>query len=141
MRGYAALLILMVSFAGALPATALMIAEQGAARAEIVLRDDATVPEHTAAGELAAYLGQAVGTAFSVVTETAAASDKNHIHVGFTAAAKGLGIDSAAFGPEEWIVRTHGNDLVLAGGRPRGTLYAVYHFLEDEVGVHWWNPY
>ena len=34
-----------------------------------------------------------------------------------------------------------GNDLILTGGRPRGTLYAVYRFLEDVVGVHWWNAY
>ena len=34
-----------------------------------------------------------------------------------------------------------GEDLYLVGGNPRGTLYAVYHFLEDVVGVHWWNPW
>jgi len=98
-------------------------------------------PEQTAAKELAAYLEQAVGMAFTVVTEAAAAPDKNHIHVGLTVVAKGFGMDAVALGPEEWAVRTHDNDLVLAGGRPRGTPYAVYHFLEDEVGVHWWNPY
>ena len=30
-----------------------------------------------------------------------------------------------------------GQDLVLTGGRPRGTLYAVYEFLERQVGCHW----
>ena len=30
--------------------------------------------------------------------------------------------------------------LVLAGGRPRGTLYAVYHYLEDVAGVRWLTP-
>jgi hypothetical protein len=28
---------------------------------------------------------------------------------------------------------------VLAGDRPRGTLYAVYTFLEDTVGCRWWT--
>ena len=32
-------------------------------------------------------------------------------------------------------------DLILAGGRPRGTLYAVYRFLGDEIGVRWWSPF
>ncbi|MBM3492789.1 MAG: DUF4838 domain-containing protein, partial [Armatimonadetes bacterium] len=32
-------------------------------------------------------------------------------------------------------------DLYVVGGRPRGTLYAAYHFLEDVVGVHWWTPW
>ena len=26
-------------------------------------------------------------------------------------------------------------------GRPRGTLYAVYRFLEDDLGVRWWNTF
>ena len=38
-------------------------------------------------------------------------------------------------------MRTIGDDLVLVGGRPRGTLYAVYRFLEDVVGVRWWSPF
>ncbi|MCK7482461.1 MAG: hypothetical protein M0C28_39075 [Candidatus Moduliflexus flocculans] len=40
---------------------------------------------------------------------------------------------------ESIVVRTAGNDLVLAGGGPRGTLYAVYTFLEDVVGCRWWT--
>jgi hypothetical protein len=36
-------------------------------------------------------------------------------------------------------MRTIGDDLILAGGHPRGTLYAVYTFLEDEVGCRWWT--
>ncbi len=37
------------------------------------------------------------------------------------------------------VIRTVGNDLLLAGGEPRGTLYAVYTFLEDVVGIRWWT--
>jgi hypothetical protein len=29
-------------------------------------------------------------------------------------------------GTEEWTIRSVGRDLFLVGGRPRGTLYAVY---------------
>jgi hypothetical protein len=29
--------------------------------------------------------------------------------------------------------------LILAGGRPRGTLYAVYTFLEEHIGCRWWS--
>ena len=29
--------------------------------------------------------------------------------------------------------------MFLAGDRPRGTLYAVYTFLEDMVGCRWWS--
>jgi hypothetical protein len=58
-------------------------------------------------------------------------------HVGWTGFARGHGADPAKLGPEEWAVRTVGKDLVLTGGRPRGTLYAVYEFLEQDLGCHW----
>jgi hypothetical protein len=44
-------------------------------------------------------------------------------------------------GPEEIIIKTKGNALLLAGGRPRGTLYAVNRFLQEQCGVRWWTPW
>jgi hypothetical protein len=44
-------------------------------------------------------------------------------------------------GSEEIVVQTKGGHLLLAGGRPRGTLYAVSHFLQRECGVRWWTPW
>ncbi|MFB3893761.1 MAG: hypothetical protein ACE15C_17245 [Phycisphaerae bacterium] len=37
------------------------------------------------------------------------------------------------------VLRTAGNALILAGGPPRGTPYAVYTFLEDIGGCRWWS--
>lgn len=37
------------------------------------------------------------------------------------------------------VVRSAGQDLILAGGSPRGTLYAVYTFLEEVVGCRFWT--
>src|SRR5205823_10956780 len=45
------------------------------------------------------------------------------------------------FGGEQLTMRTRGGRLLLAGGRPRGTLYAVYRFLQEECGVRWWTPW
>jgi hypothetical protein len=41
--------------------------------------------------------------------------------------------------PEEWAVKTVGTNLILTGGRPRGTLYAVYDFLQNDCGVGWFD--
>jgi hypothetical protein len=48
---------------------------------------------------------------------------------------KGLGDDGI-------VIKTIGKNLVLTGaaGAKRGTLYAVYEFLERECGVRWWTP-
>ncbi len=113
-----------------------------APRALIVLPKDATLPEQTAARELRAYLEKATGAEYPVVREPvprgAAAA---RIYVGPTRFAHDSGMNVKKMDGEEWINRSVGDDLILAGGRPRGTLYAVYRFLEDSVGVHWWNPW
>src|SRR5207249_3828114 len=44
-------------------------------------------------------------------------------------------------GAEEIVIKTKGNHLLLAGGRPRGTLYAVSRFLQDQCKVRWWTPW
>jgi hypothetical protein len=46
---------------------------------------------------------------------------------------------SEGLGSDGIVIRTIGNDLILAGGEPRGTLYAVYTFLEDHIGCRWWS--
>jgi len=120
-------------------APALTIARNAKPQAVIVLAQDATESERHAAAELSDFLAQITGAKF----ETAApASSKNlaHILVG-PGAAKQADPDftTDGLGTDGIVIRTVGNDLILAGGRPRGTLYAVYTFLEDQLGCRWWS--
>ena len=118
-------------------AFALTVARDGAPVAAIVVGPDANVAEQHAAAELADYLGQIAGCEFTV----AEAADGPAIYVGPTDRARAADIDVDALDGEQWIVRTAGDDLIVVGGRPRGTLYAAYHLLEDELSVHWWSPW
>ncbi|MBM3323415.1 DUF4838 domain-containing protein, partial [candidate division WOR-3 bacterium] len=60
------------------------------------------------------------------------------IYVGWTDFARANGLAGAKMAaPDEWAVKTVGSNLILTGARPRGTLYAVYDFLERDCGV-WW---
>jgi len=136
----ASLLLLPARAAQAEDAGALQLAEGSRTQYVIALSADVSVPERTAAAELAAYLKKITGAAFATVTPEQAAG-RPVLAVGSAAAAPKLGPDAAKLAPEEWIVRSVGRDLCLVGGGPRGTLYAVYHFLEDVAGVHWWNPW
>jgi hypothetical protein len=95
----------------------------------------ATPAEEFAAGELALFLKQITGAEFPIVGEGANAGPA--IHVGWTERAKAAGIDLDQLGEEEWVLQTDGRDLILVGGRPRGTLYAVYEFLESHAGCRW----
>jgi hypothetical protein len=123
------------------PAEAMTIAREARTSLSVVLPEEAIPSERKAAEELASYLERVTSAEFPVVLESRARAGEPAIWVGPTARSRGLGIDADALGPEQWVIRTAGDDLVLVGGRPRGTLYAVYRFLEDHVGVRWWSPF
>lgn len=119
-----------------LPAAAgaqLKLAQDSATDYTIVQSGDASGPEKFAAEELAMFLKRVTGAGFPIANAT----DGKRIHVGWTEFAKQHGIECEKLGEEEWVMRTVGDDLILTGGRPRGTMYAVYEFLEDYVGCHW----
>jgi len=118
---------------------ALTLAEQGEARARIVVAPEASPPVIHAATELAHFLREITGGEFK---QTAHREGQGvHLLVGPGAA----GLADAEFstdglGTDDFVLRSTGNDLILAGGEPRGTLYAVYAFLEDVLGCRWYTP-
>ncbi|MBN2269576.1 MAG: DUF4838 domain-containing protein [Sedimentisphaerales bacterium] len=120
-------------------ASAITIARNAAPQAVIVLAPDATEAERHAAAELSEFLTQITGTKF----ETAGAASSNGlagILVGPGAAKQAdAGFSTDGLGADGIVIRTVGNNLILAGGRPRGTLYTVYTFLEDQLGCRWWS--
>ncbi len=120
--------------------SAATLAIDGRPQMTIVLAEGAIAAERTASEELAGYLAKITGATFTVVGESTAVPGPC-LYVGPTAFAREHGLDPGIWGPERWALRRIGADLVLVGGRPRGTLYAVYHFLEDELGVRWWNAF
>ncbi|MBM3501147.1 MAG: hypothetical protein FJX74_21045, partial [Armatimonadetes bacterium] len=134
------LIALMLTTGPGAAAMAAVLAEDGTARATVVIAKDATPDERTAAREVAEYLSQATGGQFQVAEEGEVRLIAG-VYVGPTAYAEQQGVRAEALAPEEWVIRTVDRNLILCGGRPRGTLYAAYRFLEDVVGVHWWNAY
>jgi hypothetical protein len=120
---------------------AAIIARNGVARTVIVVDPSATAVEMYAARQLASSLQQITGASFEIRTNTQ--SPAHAIIVGDCAAAAASFSEapSAQLGEEEFLIRTDGNRILLAGGRPRGTLYAVSRFLQDACGVRWWTPW
>ncbi len=105
----------------------------------IVLPSNVTEVEKTAAKELQAYLKKMTGTNSSILTE--GVQMETAIYLGATKFAKENNVtytDKNNQG-EGWAIKVIGNNLVLTGGDVRGSLYAVYHLLEDVFGVRWWN--
>ena len=120
---------------------ALTLANGGSTDYVIVVADDAIPAEVTAGDELKAYLEQVTGAVFLIYNEAGAPPAASKIYVGPSTTARSLvpEIDSADLGYDGIVIKTVGQDLVLAGGRPRGTIYAVYTFLQDVVGCRWYE--
>ena len=106
---------------------------------QIVLPAEASAVEQTAATELQTYMKKIIGVEMEIVTETGS-EDVACIYVGATdfASDNKVTFPDNEFG-EGWAIKVVDGSLVLTGGNTRGSLYAVYHFLEDVMGVRWWN--
>ena len=96
--------------------------------------------EETAAEELRLYLQKATGADFSIVREDQVSGCAIYVgHTKYAAACAPLCV-----GEEQWYIKAHNKSLVISGGRTpieRGLIYGVFHFLEDVLGVRWWNEW
>ena len=110
----------------------LMVALEMLPAAQIVLPPNASPAERTAASELAKYLAAIAGDLEAIDAR---------FHVGQTPEAL------TAFGLKGWdelradevLYCIKDGEAWLAGDVPRGTLYAVYEFLEREYGVRFFT--
>lgn len=108
--------------------------QSGQSEYTIVVPTGASTSEHTAARELQSYLQQVGGTSLPI----AASSRAGHpaIHIGYDPA---TGAEQPAASDESYTYRMLGTDLYIWGGSQRGTLYGVYSFLENELGIRWYT--
>jgi len=136
------LLFVLAAFMLASEVSAMNICKNGKPQAVIVLGSQCIPSERTAAKELAKYLKQITGADYPVLVESGALKAKQtRIYVGQGKQADKLlnSPDWQKLGKDGIIIKTTANALILAGDRPRGALYAVYSFLEDELGCRWWT--
>ncbi|TFG94081.1 MAG: DUF4838 domain-containing protein, partial [Calditrichales bacterium] len=105
----------------------------------IVVSAQATDVEKYAARELKKYIRQASGAELQI-TDTHDPHIKS-IFVGFkgTPEASSTNLNPAEFGSDEFIIRSSGENILIAGGQPRGTLYGVLEFLSTQLGCRWYT--
>jgi len=119
---------------------AVVLVDNGKARAAIILAKSASASEQWAAQDLASHLKRISGADITIVSE-AKPLPATAIVLGDGDAARSLGvtIDRDRLAPEGFVIRAVGERVVIAGGRERGTLYGVYSLLES-LGCRWWYP-
>jgi len=102
---------------------------------DIVVAEDALPSEKYAAEELQQHVALATGHTLPVFT----CSDRPDRHV-FVDPSKAmcegeLGFAVDDFGPEDLRIVIRDGNIAIVGGRPRGTLYGVYTFLDHITGT------
>ena len=110
----------------------------------IVVAPEASESEKLAATELQYYLEKVGGVRLPLLSNPKT-GDK-HIYVGYNkwvAAITRSKSSKVAEAPddtaESFIYKTIGSDLIIYGGRHRGSAYGVYSFLEQQLGVRWYS--
>lgn len=123
-------------------ASPLTLASSGSSAYVIARASDATAAEVKAAEQFHSYFAQVTGVTLPIYSETSVAASAKQILIGYGPRVTALlpEQDLIDLGKDAFVVRTVGENLVLAGGRPRGTLYAVYDFLEKQLNCKWWTP-
>ena len=152
--------MLTAAFGNAAP---LALVRSGDARAQIVVPDEAFPVVQYAAEELRYHIRKATGAELAIVAEAeAAANVPHHIYLGNCQATRTAGIELEPEPPPaeiyatKWrvkhVIRTVGNDLFMTGHdndgpvgsrfqmTRHGTLFAVYAFVEEQMGVRWLWP-
>lgn len=91
-----------------------------------------------AAEELARWLGEITGAAFRIDSDSLP-PQANDILVGENSRTAAYADRTAALPKEGYFYCTEGDTLIF-GGKGRGLLYGIYAFLEDELGIRFFNP-
>lgn len=116
----------------------LTLVSDGVSEYVIVRGENASPSEVTASTELQSYLKQISGAELQIVTDATAAVEKE-IVVGKTNRETDGEFDREELGDDGFVIKTNGSKLYLVGGEQRGTLYSVYTFLEEYLGVRYYT--
>lgn len=115
-----------------------VLVENGQPRATIVIPADASPTVQEAARELGAYLEKMSGAKLPVVKEGEPVTG-TRIDVGLTQAARKR-VPKGFIGDDERVwIEARADGATICGGGDRGTLFAVYRFLET-LGCRWLAP-
>lgn len=98
----------------------------------IVIANDASVSERTAAREFQSIVRQVSGAELPITLQPT----RKSVYIGWTAES---GEVKPAVEDEAFTYKTIGCNLFIYGGCERGTMYGVFAFLERELGVHWYT--
>lgn len=124
------------------------IVKESSANVDIIIPLKATDSEVAAASDLEKYLEEITGANIGRIREHAAPADdpiapfprKIPIYVGNCTASQHLKDAVSGLVNDGYVIEVGKKSLHLLGKNGLATRFAVYGFLEDHIGVHWFLP-
>ena len=107
-------------------------------RFRIVTPINPSVIEQKAASELQKYLGKITGVKLPIVDDGAKLGSCEFVIGRSMRVPASLG--TAGPDPDGFVIKNFGTRIILSGGQHKGTLYAVYTFLEKYLGCRFYAP-
>jgi hypothetical protein len=117
----------------------LQLAQNGKPNATIVLQKDAPKIMQIAAADLQKYIQKISGVELPLKTDGKDAPGIT-LNIGKTDSAKNGDLPDAKLNPETYAIRLRGDDVYFAANYPTPTAFAVYSFLQNNLGVRWFAP-
>ncbi len=108
----------------------------------IIVGESASESELWAANELKKNLTEISGASFKIESDNSEFTE-NEIIIGYNKHSQrllGEEFEIPTLLDESFIYKNVKSNIVLTGGKQRGTMYAVFSFLENELGVRWYTP-
>jgi hypothetical protein len=120
-------------------ASPLILAQNGQPNATIVVQAKAPAPVQQAATDLQHYLQKISGVELALKMDGKDVAGIT-LNIGKTATAQKSDFPAADLNPETYAIHQRGDDVYFEGNYPSPTAFAVYSFLQDQLGVRWFAP-
>ena len=120
-------------------AAPLTFVKNGQPNATIILQANAPAPMKEAAADLQEYIEKISGVQLPLKTDGKDVSGIT-LNVGKTDTARDSDLPDSKLNPETYAITQRGDDVYFAGNYPSPTAFAVYSFLQDQLGVRWFAP-
>lgn len=120
--------------------TPMYIVEDGESDYYIVTADNHDECIDTAVEELQNYIEKISGARLEAVNESQLPTGAKAISLGETSLSENNGFDYSSVAEDGFLLDTDGENFIIRGEDDRGTLFGVYTFLEEYLGVRWFTP-
>ena len=121
----------------------IVLIRDGASDYSVVTNPGSSASERRAAQELVKGIQKCTGVLLPVQEGTGEMKRPGHMLVlgyGEVSMSLGVNFDASELGEQGYLLKMIGNNVVIAGTSGAGTLYGVYRFMEDYLGIRWYAP-